>query len=518
MACYFTLKLGVRYGSSKRRSNTDEMKRVISSVIFAGAAVFGLAVQGSFTIVRPFDGSKVREIVKVLFPVASIPKDSGYVGIFVDGEFIEALEPKLSKDKKYYEYSLDTKAFQDGTHKLEAKLYVDYSNQPRIVDTSSVDITVANKSSIAIPEDGFKLRYKYTTGTERIYRVQQRVIINAISEDDQKKQGSRPFQIQEEGESLKMLYAVDNSYANGDGLVRMQIVPDKGIKGREFSYVTTSDSDTPQKYTPDNMAPIYMRVTSTGREVFGSIPDYFGLEGNTGIGNRLGLYASFPLPTLPSKGVRPGESWQTPVQLGTIDFDKRYTSKTVVSPVTARGELLDVEWEMGHPCAKIRNSIALGSPVLSKAAGKASSDISDNKVSLEETVWFALDTGVVVKYFQDITIEGKMNFGMASGAGGAGAPTGGGPGGTPGNKGGGAAGTPGNKGGGGNGKGADDFSMRARGQGATPSFGPGGTPGNKGGQGSAPRGAPGGPAGFGSPQSQTAFVKRRIQFLFVLEK
>lgn len=496
------------------------MKRVLSSVIFAGVAVFGFAAQGSFTIVRPFDGSKVREVVKVLFPVASIPENTGYVGIFIDGEFVEALSPKLSKDKKYYEYMLDTKLYEDGTHKLEAKLYVDYSNQPRIVDTSSVDITVANKSSIAIPEDGFKLRYKFTPGTERVYRLQQKMIVNAISEDDQKKQGSRPFQIQEEGESLKLLYAVDNSYANGDGLVRMQVVPDKGIKGREFSYVTTSKSDTPQKYTPDNMAPIYMRITSTGREVFGAIPEYFGLEGNTGTGNRLGLYASFPLPTLPSKGVRPGDSWQTSFQNGTLDLDNKFGTKSVVERITARGELLGVEWEMGHPCAKIRNSITVGTPGMT--GGKGSAGIADSKVSLEETVWFALDTGVVIKFFQDITTEGKVSFGVASG-GPSGAPSGVGGGGAPmGAPGRGGTSAPG-------GRGADDFSHKARPQGATPQGGAprggpqgGGAPqGAPGRGGSAPQGAPGRggtPGGFGNTGNQTAFIKRRMQYLFILEK
>ncbi|HLO97187.1 MAG TPA: hypothetical protein VK171_01220, partial [Fimbriimonas sp.] len=468
-----------------------------------------------------FDGSKVREVVKVLFPVASIPENTGYVGIFIDGEFVEALSPKLSKDKKYYEYTLDTKAYEDGTHKLEAKLYVDYSNQPRIVDTSSVDITIANKSSIAVPEDGFKLRYKFTPGTERIYRLQQKMILNAISEDDQKKQGSRPFQIQEEGESLKLLYAVDNAYSNGDGLVRMQVVPDKGIKGREFSYVTTSQSDVPKKYTPDNMAPIYMRLTSTGREVFGAIPDYFGLEGNVGTGDRLGLYASFPLPTLPSKGVKPGDSWQTAFQNGALDLGNKVGVKTVVQKITARGELLGVEWEMGHPCAKIRNSIALGTPGIGSNA-KAKEGIADSKVSLEETVWFALDTGVVIKFFQDITYEGKVSFGATDG-GPSGAPSGVGGGGAP-------MGAPGGKGGTSapGGRNADDFSHKARTQGATPPGGrpsgapqggpQGGRPGQSGPQGGRPGAGPGGPAGFGGGGNQTAFVKRRMQYLFILEK
>lgn len=489
------------------------MKRALSSVIFAGATIIAVNAQGSFTIVRPFDGSKVREMVRVLFPKNSVPKDSGYVGIFVDGEFLEAVAPKLSPDKKYYEYLLDTKAIADGTHKLEAKLYVDYSNQPRIVDTSSVDITVANQSSIPVPEDGFKLRYHFNPGSERIYRLQQRVITSAITEADQKKQGSRPFQIQEDGESLKMLYACDNAYGNGDGLIRMQIVPDKGIKGREFSYVTTSNSETPARYYPENMSAIYMRITPTGREVFGAIPDYFGLEGNVGVGERLNLYADFPLPTLPSKGVKPGDTWGANFQLGAIDLENAHTQKSVVNIVPARGELLGVEWEMGHPCAKIKNTIAEGTAApkttsIQRAESNAGA-ISDRKVSMEETVWFALDTGVVVKYFRDITIEGKANFGITGGGNSAGpsggpSPSGGAP--APAGKGKGGAKAPG------------DFRMGNFFQGPTPR-------GGGGQRGGAPQGAPGSGSGFGpnggfnqGAQSTMGFVRTRIQYLFVLEK
>lgn len=482
------------------------MKRALSSVIFAGATIFAFG-QGSFTIVRPFDGSKVREMVKVLFPKNSVPDQTGYVGIFIDGDFIEAVAPKLSADKKFYEYTLDTKALADGTHKLEAKLYVDYSNQPRIVDTSSVDITVANKSSIAVPEDGFKLRYKFAPGSERIYRMQHKTIINAISEEDQKKQGSRPFQIQEEGESLKLLYAVDNAYGNGDGLVRLQIVPDKGIKNREFSYVTTAGASGPERFYPENMAGIYMRITSTGREVFGSIPDYFGLEGNVGAGQRLALYAAFPLPTLPSKGVKPGDSWGSNIQRGALDLEKRDTVNSVVSIVPARGEFLGVEWEMGHPCAKIKNSIAQGTPV--KKAGSKTENISDQKVSIEETIWFALDTGVVVKFFRDQTVEGKADFGILTGQSGNGGQSG--PAGNPGP----GQGRGGSRGGGKDGPNPNDFrkssanlKFQSAGGGMLPPPGSGPAQGGGGGFG------PGGGQGGGTP----AFVRVRSQELFVLEK
>ncbi len=494
------------------------MKRAISSIILGGATICAFA-QGSFTIVRPFDGSKVREMVKVLFPKNSVPETTGYVGIFIDGKFLEAVLPKVSADKKYYEYALDTKALEDGSHKLEAKLYVDYSNQPRIVDTSSVDITVANHSSITVPEDGVALKYRFNVGQERIYRLQQRIIQNVISEAQQNIKGSRPFEIQEEGETLKLLYACDNKYSNGDGLIRMQVVPDRGIKGREYSYLTVQDAgDTPKKYFPADMAPIYMRIQPSGREVFGAIPDYFGLDGNTGSTARFGLYASFPLPTLPSQAKKPGDTWETNFQLGAFDLNNVHTVKTVVEVVKARGDFLNVEWEMGHPCAKIKNTIAVGtgSKKFNDGLPKSGNDatggekIQDRKVSMEETIWFALDTGVIVKYFRDITVEGKSNFGFTSGGGGpAGAP-GGGP--SAAGQSGGGGGSRGKGGGGATDPG--DFRISDRqGRGGSPT-----AAGTSSGASNGQLGRGGPQAGGGQQGGQTAFVRTRYQYLFILEK
>ena len=57
------------------------MKRAISSIVFVGAVAFSFAGQGSFTIVRPLDGSTVREKTRILVPKNSV-QDSGYIGIF----------------------------------------------------------------------------------------------------------------------------------------------------------------------------------------------------------------------------------------------------------------------------------------------------------------------------------------------------------------------------------------------------------------------------------------------------
>ncbi len=476
--------------------------------------------QGSFTIVRPFDGSKVRETIKVLMPKSSVPEGTGYVGVFLDGQFREAFVPKASKDGKYLEYSLNTKSIEDGSHKLELKLYVDYSSQPRIVDTSSVDIVVANKSSINVPEDGISMRYAFRPGTESVYRLRQRQVVNVISESDQKKGSDRPFEINEEGEAIRLLYACDNAYANGEGLMRLQVLADKGINNREYAKLTTTGASAAQKFYPENMAPIYMRITSTGREIFGSVPDYFGFDGNVGGGDRLGLYASFPLPVLPTKSVRPGDTWQAAFQQGALDLNKKSEVNTVVTTTIARGEFKWVEWEQGHPCAVIKNSIAQGSPVKAKV-GSQFQDIADRKVSVEETIWFALDTKQIVQYYRDITTEGKADFGFTSGNSGDGAGVSG-PGG--------GSRPSGGRLGGGSGKGPDDFSHKKggatgllqKGGGARPPSG--GAP--RGGGASAPGVGAGGPppsggaggVGGAGAQGAPSFVRIRSQLIFTLEK
>ena len=487
------------------------MKRAVWSIVFGGASVLAFA-QGSFTIVRPFDGSKVRETIKVLMPKSSVPEGTGYVGVFLNGEFREAFVPKPSKDGKYLEYSLNTKDLEDKQYKLELKLYVDYSSQPRIVDTSSVDIVVANKSSINVPEGGIDLRYAFRPGTETIYRMQQRQVVNVISEADQKKSGDRPFQISEDGEAIRLLYACDNAYSNGDGLIRMQVIPDKGINNREYAKLTTSRETVAKKFYPEDMAPIYMRITNTGREVFGSIPDYFGFDGNLGSGDRFALFASFPLPVLPTKSVRPGDTWQPSFQFGALDLDKKAEVNTVINSAPARGEFKGVEWEQGHPCAVIKNSIAQGSTVKSRV-GSQMQDIADRKVSFEETIWFALDTKKIVQYYRDITIEGKTDMGFAAGgssSAGAGAPP---------------SAAPGGRSGGG--KGPDDFNIRDGrptdikqaknpGGGRGPTAGPGGGGPPQGGRGG-PIAGPGGPGG-GAAAGQQSFIRVRNQYIFTLEK
>ena len=485
------------------------MMRSIGSLTLATLAA-GAFAQQNFTIVRPVDNARVREKVKIQFPKGSIPPGA-YVGIFLNGQLIDAVVPPVQG--KYNQYILDTKGRglpdtpAGKPDRLEAKLFVNYNDQPRIVRTSSVDLNIANTASIRVPNAGFKLRYRFQAGTELVYRMTQRIALDTISES-QNKLGGRPAELPIDTETIRMKYAVDNAYPDGSGLVRMQAMPSKG---KDYAILTAGNGEEgPKKYSQNDMAAIYMRLTPTGREIFGSIPTYWDLEGTSSNGNRFNLFAAFPLPSLPDKSVRPGDSWNGGFQNGKLDMEKLYGQTSVVNRFgPARGEFVGVEWEMGHPCAKIKNTITAGEMTAAqKKQVKAGSSFGGEKISLDETVWFALDTRQVVKILRDTTIETKQEGGGGGFGPGNGGPSGGnGPGGFgPGGN------RPGPQGSDRMGDPAFDLRQRGRGGLSAPGGGPAG-----GGQGGGSFGGPG-RGGAGAGQGEASFIRVRIQRIFVLEQ
>ncbi|HJP82673.1 MAG TPA: hypothetical protein VJ835_04135 [Fimbriimonadaceae bacterium] len=482
------------------------MKRSLLTLVFV-AAVGAAFAQAPFTIVRPADGSKVREKVSVLIPKNSIPQ-GGYVGVFLNGKFVEAVVPPLQG--KYYNYVLDTKGrgIADGKVNLEMVLYVDYNENPRIVDRSSVTVNVANSASIAIPANGFRLRYKFAPKTQLVYGLQVRAAFSTIS-GTQNRAGGRPAELPLEAEKIRLLYAVDNSYGNGDGLVRIQALT---TPGKDWVVLTSGNTGEPTKYFDYMMHPIYMRISNTGREIFGSVPNYFAMEGtsgSTGEDVNLNLYALYPLPTLPEKAVRPGDSWQSRFQNGILDLDRKDEVTRLTSKFPARGEFVGVEWEMGHPCAKIKNTITQSTKSIEGDQLKArGSSFADDKIELTETIWFALDKGIVMKSVRDMTIDRKMESQGAGGGGNAG-PSAAGGGARPG------AGSGGGKTGGGVGL-PGQANVR---QGKTGGGIEGGDVGGGFGQGQGRSGGFGqgqGRSGGAAPQVQ--YLRIRQQYIFILEQ
>lgn len=456
----------------------------IACVLAAGSVL----AQAPFTIVRPADGAKVREKVRVLIPKNSIPS-GGYIGVFLNGKFLEATVPTL--EGKFYVYTLDTKGrgISDGKLNIETVLYVDYNEKPRIVDRSSIDVTVVNRSNIAGTENGVSLRYSFVPDMEYTYKYVERVGFSTLTESQMRSGSSRTAEVElGEPEEYRLAYRVENRDGAGNGLLRVQPLPPKG---QNYAVLTVEGATQPARYLDTEMLPVYMKVTNTGRELFGAIPQYFGFDG-LGTASRVDLVAGPAMPVLPSKVVTPGSTWQGRFQLPNIDLNSRNEANTLVTNIPARGELLGFEWEMGHPCAKIRNVISEGSSITkNKTIRAAGQEFADGKVQLEEIIYFALDKKAFIKLERNLTIEGKVPQTQNAGFGG------GAPGGVPGGFGppGGVPGGPAGAGGKGRGGRGDlDFN---------------GTPGNsalvQGPPGQAGRppagfGGPGGPpGGFGGP-------------------
>ncbi|MCW5941186.1 MAG: hypothetical protein KIS66_03080 [Fimbriimonadaceae bacterium] len=370
--------------------------------LVAGLLVAAYAsAQAPFTIVRPADGSKVRETVNILMPKDSIP-EGGYIGVFLNGRFIEGTLPPVSG--KYYSYALDTKnrKIPDGIQNVEVVLYQDVNGQPRVVDRSSIEINVQNSASIQVPAEGIALRYRFVPDRTYFYRVDNKVTMSSISEE-QNRLGGRAAEQDVESQVFRMMYAVDNVFPGGDGLVRMAAQP---LKGKKTVFLSTTMNPDGRFYDESEMAPIYMRLTNTGRQVWGNVPAYWPIEGGGGIGSTTNLFANFPLPTLPPKRVKPGDVWAGRFQLGQFDMNQLYTTNSLVQTFPARGEFLGVEWERGFPCARIRQSVELGAKsVEGEKLKKEGRDFTDEKVQVTENYWFSLDSGLLVRLDREISMD-----------------------------------------------------------------------------------------------------------------
>ncbi|MBS1724066.1 MAG: hypothetical protein JSS66_14065 [Armatimonadetes bacterium] len=408
------------------------MNRIIVLALAALVTTTAAMAQGTFTIRRPVDGSTVREVASIRIPKNSIP-DGGYIGVYVNGQFVEATLPDIDGDD--YVYKLDTQArkLEDGPAKIEVVLFVDANGKPQVVNRSSVNVKVDNKTSIKIPEEGLKLRYRFTPGVQRVYQFSMNQEVGTISQA-QAQLGGRAPTVSTEGMKLRILYATDNAYTvNGErqGLLRIQGLPDKG---KDYAMIIPPGETAAKKVTQNELSPLFMRITDVGREVFSSLPIYFGMDLKNGAPPQVDYFPILPLPVLPTKAVKPGDVWNAAYLFGKIDSDKPFEQSSFVQSAPARGEFEGVTWYKGMPCAIIHSTIAAGPEILKnvKNLNKIKGDAAN--IKLENKLWFAIDRGAVVRMEVSMTQESLVEVG-GSGAG-AGSP-GGNTGGTGGSSGGG---------------------------------------------------------------------------------
>lgn len=299
---------------------------LICFVVLAGA-------ESTFLIAFPKSGAHVRETCYLSIPKSSIPKE-GYVGFWANGKFIGSFEPVTRN--AFNVYSIDTKSLQipDGKLKLEAVLFLNRGEQVRAIKNVSVNLVVANRQGITVPQDGLSLRYQFKKSDQLVYDYKEYVAPSG-------KDGKIPVPINR----AKLFYFTENTTCAAEGaeaLFRMSVYP-IFPEGQTFDV--------------DQLLPVYLKMDEKGKEVFGTLTHHiaFNEEHKTefGLMNTVGLLNSELWPILPDENIKVGQTWKgaflslDPKKIS----EQNATSITALVPAQAKFE--SVEWEQGRACAKL---------------------------------------------------------------------------------------------------------------------------------------------------------------------
>jgi hypothetical protein len=299
-------------------------------ILWSAAAV----AQAPFTIVRPQDGARVREVVQIRFPIRSVPQ-GGFIGVSINGKFVEAVAPAAldtDRERGHYIYRWDTKKLNvpDGEHTIELTLYSnpEGGGGARILGRSSVRLQVENE--IKVPAEGIFLRYRWTPG--KTYRYSIKGVFKEVNEIQYS--GLTP----EETILSDITFKGDLSvldFRNNLGLISWTPVPPAiAIEGGQVNVITS-----------DRMAPVYQEVETTGRVRYqiSRAADSQQAE--------VYYYWVEDLPLLPPRRYKPGDRWSATISLNDPLRSGQASEVGKQIPVAARLERF--EWEQGYKCAKI---------------------------------------------------------------------------------------------------------------------------------------------------------------------
>lgn len=396
------------------------MKNIVSLFLFNALFVWANA-QAPFTIIKPAEGQTVREVIRIVLPKGSVPRGT-YIGVILDGKYIEATRPVYDKKLDALVYALDSKAHKipDGEHTIALVLYAQQDGKPIVADRTEVTVNVDNTPEIKIPKDGIQVHYKFKKGMTSIYRLDVLQLVSTLTEA-KNRMGGKAAEFPVGIETIRFLVAVDDVKPDGTGLVRVQVLP---YAGKDYA-VLSFEGKPPAKYTSDTFAPLYRLLKPNGAEIYADAPTYFLVEGQSGTFNLHEIYLLMPLPQLPTDKVKPGDRWQTAILFNNDLEEILKTGKSVVK-VPARGEFVGVEWERGKPCARLKYSLEL-------AERAKETDILElqgrefkfnEKLRFVEDVWVSLDDGKLVRMDSLIEADFKVPVGGTGGAGAGGAQAG----------------------------------------------------------------------------------------------
>lgn len=379
--------------------------RILSVALLSALAV-GVLAQAPFTIIRPAEGARVREVVKVHLPKNSVPQ-GGYLSIWVDDgkekRFLEATLPEAKGD--VYEYLLDTKKLRlpDGPCTIEVVLY----GPSGVIDSSKVNVTIANQQEITVPKAGAVLKYRYRPNTSWVYDVKATLSLLSISLEEEQRGATAAEQILIE-DRFPLEYSIYNVYPNGNGLLRSRPLLDESgtivfqRPGGGFDVVTD-----------DQLNSIFLEVNPFGRRLYMSSPGYADPLGSSG--SSAGHLVLLPLPTLPTEPQELGGTWSARTEIPADYHGNRNTIATVAE-IPTKATLVAFEWEQNRPCAHIRYEFAVGKLADQKAVTIKGTAIPDAQVSVVQDVWFAMDIGAVVKSDLVMTVQGTSGgAGMTGG-------------------------------------------------------------------------------------------------------
>ncbi|GIV07152.1 MAG: hypothetical protein KatS3mg017_0354 [Fimbriimonadales bacterium] len=380
------------------------MKRAaIGLLMLCSAAALA---QAPFTIVRPQDGARVREVVQIRFPVRSVPQ-GGFIGVSINGKFVEAVAPAAldsDRERGHYIYRWDTKRLNvpDGEHTIELTLYSNPEGGAgaRVLGRSSVRLQVEN--TIKVPAEGVFLRYQWTPG--KMYRYDVRAVVKEVNE------------VQYSGLTPEETMLVDISFKgdlnvmdfrNNLGLISWTPVPP----------VIEIQGGQPNVINSDRMAPVYQEIETTGRVRYqvSRLADSQQAD--------VYYFWTADLPSLPPRRYKPGDRWNAtiarynPLRSGDVN------EVGELIPVAARLERF--EWERGYKCAKIVYEFTGNLPGEIELGGV---QLEKPKSVVRRTVYFAYDIGQVIRMTTAIQLEGTVRQdqfgGGIGGSGGFGGPPG----------------------------------------------------------------------------------------------
>lgn len=454
------------------------MKRAAIGLLMLWSAA--AVAQAPFTIVRPQDGARVREVVQIRFPIRSMPQ-GGFIGVSINGKFVEAVAPAAldtDRERGHYIYRWDTKRLNvpDGEHTIELTLYSnpEGGSGARVLGRSSVRLQVENE--IKVPAEGIPLRYRWTPG--KTYRYDLKATIKEINEVQYS--GLTPEETILNDFSFKGDLAVLD-FRNSLGLISWTPVPPGiEIEGGQVNVITS-----------DRMAPVYQEVETTGRVRYqvSRAADSQQAE--------VYYYWVEDLPLLPPRRYKPGDRWSATIAINNPLRSGEASEIGNQIPVAARLERF--EWEQGYKCAKIVYEFTGNIPITLDLGGV---QLEKPKSIVRREVYFAYDLGQVIRVKTVTQLEGRVR--QESFGGGFGGP--------------GGFGAPPGFGRGQGGFGAEDEGAMRGGRGA-PRGGPGalGGPGAMGGPGAGAAPGAGARGGFGGGGAQTGARNIINRFSFEID-